>query len=114
VGGALRSLYNNLLPIAKCAGEKILSSPEGGHALKSIRNSAIDAGLNIVLDKVSGRNSGKSIKKNLTQAKNEIAEAVTTNARRAVKRTVNNVLRERKIRKTEKDIFDEDSLDDEV
>lgn len=112
VGGVLRSLYNRLLPIAKNTGEKILSSPEATDTLAAVRDSAIDAGINIVLDKAAGKSSSKSVRKNVDRAKNEIVSAAKSNVRRAVKRTLSDAMTRREPKRSEKDIFDDDSMDE--
>ena len=61
VGGVFHSLYNKLIPIPKNTGEKLLSSPEAEESLRAIRNSAIDAGLNMVTDTVERSGAKKTI-----------------------------------------------------
>jgi len=114
VGGVLRSLYSQLIPVAKYAGEKVLACPEAKSTLEAIKNASVDAGLNIIVDKVKKRNVGKVLKTNLTNAKHEIEDAVKTNVRKAVKRTVGGVFgQEDKRAKHDRDVFDDISLDDD-
>lgn len=115
VGGVLSSLYNKLLPIATNVGEKLLTSPEAKSTLDTVASSALDAGINIVLDKVKNRNKGTSLKTNLTQAKTEIESAVKSNVRKAVKRAVCSATAAANVKKSRskltEDIFDDYSLD---
>ncbi len=113
VGGVLSSLYSKLLPIAKDVGEKLLSSPEAISTIETVTGSAIDAGLNIILDKAASRNKGRIMKTNLTIAKNEMKEAVKTNVKKAVKRSIGEVLRGGKAKRRGRDVFDDTSLDEE-
>lgn len=113
VGGVLSSLYSKLLPIAKNVGEKLLASPEAESTIEAVTGSAINAGLNIILDKAANRNKGRILKTNLTVAKNEMEEAVKTNVKKAVKRSIGEVLSKGKPKRRVRDVFDDTSLDEE-
>lgn len=78
IGGVRRSLYNKMVHIPKNTGEKLLSTSEAEATLRTVRNSAIDAGMNMVTDKLSSK---KSARKHLTPAgKAEFAAAAAAAA----------------------------------
>jgi len=61
IGGVHRSLYNKMIHVPKHTGEKLMSTPEAEETLRAVRNSAIDAGLNMVTDRLSSKRGRKSI-----------------------------------------------------
>jgi hypothetical protein len=56
-----RSLYNKMIHIPKEKGEKLSSTEEAEDTLRAARNSASDAGLNIVTDKLPSKRARKNI-----------------------------------------------------
>lgn len=108
MGGCIRSLYNGMIKIPKNKGEKILSTPEAEESLRAVRNSAIDAGINMVVNKVGGRKADKGYKKNNNQAIQEMEEIS-----KAVKRTTARRPGGSKTKKVARDVFDDDTLEAE-
>ncbi len=112
-GGVLKSLYNQLVPIAKNVGEQLLIAPETKETLNDIKNSVTDAGINLILDKLSKKRLKESLTSNLSRVQSEIGESVKQNTRKAIKRGVGNAISGVKAKISRADIFDDNSLDDD-
>lgn len=83
IGSVLASFFNTVLPVAKSIGQSIINSPLTKQVLTTAKNSAIDAGLNIAADALSGENIGRTVKKNLAQAGENIGQTIRAPKRRA-------------------------------
>ena len=119
VGGMRRSLYSKLVPIAKNTGEKLLSTTAAEETLRTVRNSAIDAGLNMVTDKVGQSRTAKGgSRKDIAPARKlefaAAAAAAQPNHRKAGKRAAAAARGGGKARRVESDIFDDDTLEDNL
>lgn len=101
IGSIFASLFKAVVPAFKSIGRAIIKSPITKSALSTAKNKAIDAGIQIAADALSGENIGQSISKNLKtvssaigddvvsslKGKVQIKPVVATNQRRKRKRT---------------------------
>lgn len=103
VGGTFWSLYSKLVPKLKTGASIILESPITQNILETARDSAVDIGVKIAADTLSGVKFNKAVKRNLSIAKNEIAE------------TLASAIKKKKVSKKRapisRDIFFDDSSD---
>lgn len=121
IGSILSSLWKTVYPAVKSLLTGLSRSPITKKVIKAAKKSAIDAGLNIAADTLSGENVGASIKKNagvmgvdvLDQLKSKPAKKrknakrkIVTPPTKLVKKTT--IKRKKKMVQTEgDDIFDE-------
>jgi hypothetical protein len=75
-GSILSSFFRTVLPVVKSIGSSIIKSPITKQVLSTARNSAIDAGLNIAADALSGENVGDSLQKHAGTVAQNIAQTV--------------------------------------
>jgi outer membrane biosynthesis protein TonB len=61
IGSIFRSIGQFVLPAVSTLGKNLLSSPITKSVLKTVKNSAIDAGLNLAADTLAGKNIPQSL-----------------------------------------------------
>lgn len=114
VGGVLNSLYNQLTPITKQQGEKILAPPNTKSTKVSLQDTAAHAGLQLILDKVVKRRKGKTFKTSMVNDTTHLDDAVKTNVKPRAKRSSAVAISRGEAKRNKHDVFDDMSLDDEV
>jgi len=72
IGNLLSSFFKSFIPSLKTLGGEISSTPVVQNVLKTVKDSAKDAGINLASDIVHGNNPVDSIKSNLDLAKKKI------------------------------------------
>lgn len=101
IGGTFWSLYSKVIPKVKTGANAILESPVTQNILEAARDSAVDIGLNIAVDSLSGVKFNKAVKRSLSIAKDEVIQTIRNKNKR--KRIA------KKPTKISRDIFYEDS-----
>jgi hypothetical protein len=83
VGSVLSSFFKTIFPFAKSVGRSVAKSPLTKKVLTSAKNSAIDAGLNIAADALSGENVGAAVKKGFKEGGKNVASVIRSRPKRA-------------------------------
>lgn len=76
IGSTLRSIFHGVFPAMKSMGRKLWESPVTKGILNSAKNSAIEAGINVVSDTLKGKNVGESLKGNVSTAKKAVTDSL--------------------------------------
>jgi hypothetical protein len=79
IGSILSSFFRTVFPIVKSIGSSILKSPVTKEVLSTAKNSAIDAGLNIAADALSGENVADSMAKHAGSASKKVGISLRPN-----------------------------------
>jgi hypothetical protein len=74
----LGSAFKTVTPLAMRAGRKIMASQITKDVAHAAKRSALEAGLSVVKDVLSGEKSGESLKKNLVTAKDAVTNSLLT------------------------------------
>lgn len=82
IGGILSSLFKAIFPAVKAVGKALVKSPITKQIVTAAKNQAIDAGLNIAADTLSGENVGQSVLHRLGIASKEVGKSVRPTKRR--------------------------------
>ena len=115
LGSLLSSLFRKVVPAITSIGKSIIKSPVAKNVLSAAKDAAIDAGLNLASDVVSGKNLKSSLNENIGRARITIGDSLRPRQgkkRSTVKRARSTVSKQRgkkkniKKRKTQ-DIFDD-------
>lgn len=87
IGNILGKLFRSAVPIISSIGKSIVTSPITKNLVTAGKKAAIDTGLNVVTDVIEGRNVGESIRENVGQARQRLAQNLReSRAKRAPKR----------------------------
>jgi hypothetical protein len=88
IGGTLGSIFKAAAPAAMRVGRKILASPVTKDVAHAAKRSALQAGLNVVKDTLSGRDAGESLKENLDTAKDAVTNSLLSSVANSAINTV--------------------------
>lgn len=78
LGGTLSSMFKGVVPAMQVMGKKILAEPETKNVLKTLKRSAVEAGLNVASDTLSGKKLKESLSENVTTAKKAIKKSLSS------------------------------------
>lgn len=76
LGSIFSSLVRRVIPVVKSIGRSIISSPATKNIISSVKDSAINAGLNMASDVVSGENVKESFHKNLASVGENLGDSI--------------------------------------
>jgi hypothetical protein len=82
LGSMFAGLARTVFPILKSLGKSIISSPTTKEILKSAKKSAINAGLDLAADTLSGKNIKQSVKHRGSEAVKRVGNTVSQQIKR--------------------------------
>lgn len=119
IGSLLSSFFRTVLPIVKSIGSSIIKSPITKEVLTVAKNSAIDAGLNIAADVLSGENVASSVREKANKVSKKVATALRSkpapaaieSTKKAQKRKAVKVVKKKSAKKPRKTVKRSDIYD---
>jgi hypothetical protein len=99
IGTFFRAVARKTVPIVKVVGNHIIKSPITKEILSEVKDSVIEAGLDIASDALQGKNIKQSIKSNISLADKNVRKNLISNIK---KRKIGDVIhsREKKSKKS--------------
>ena len=77
-GSTLGSMFKGIVPAMKLWGQRVYDSPHTKSILETAKNSALEAGLNVAQDTLSGKNVKESVRGNVTAAKRKVSDSLAS------------------------------------
>lgn len=78
IGSTLRAMFKGVVPVMQVMGQKLMASPITKRILKTAKQSAIEAGVNVATDTLGGKNVGKSLAENVTTASKAVTDSLVS------------------------------------